>query len=162
MTNITKLRKKLKFSNYFSIFKNNKAFFICLHEIDSSHGMHFNKKNLIENGFSLKFLDIKKLKRFSFFNPKLYSFNGRILLIYKKDLHPSDNQSIIYVLKNFPVILFSYDKVFYSKKRLLSLIKKKQKLDIKHLLFQSKSLISISFFSSIQRQIENYRIKLSS
>lgn len=160
MVNIIKLRKKLKFLNYFSILNNNNVFFICSYGLDPAVSLLTKQNELKSQGFSFKFLDNKKITCFSFFSQKSFVFNGRILLIYKKDFDSSDNLSIRYILKNFSVLALSYSKVLYFKNQVCLLSNKKQKLEVKNFLVRSKLLVSAAFFQKLYFQVLNYERKL--
>lgn len=119
----SKLNNKLKFFQYFSILKNNDILFISLVQKDFLKEISGKKKELSEFGFKFKTVNVKKIKNFNFFKNIPVILNGNIFFIYKKKLDATDVKNFKYIIKNFPIIIFSYKNFFYSKKKLTRLFR---------------------------------------
>jgi len=161
MYNITKLSNKLKISQYYSILKNNNLFFICTVRKDLNLSESKKKIELTNNGFSFKFIGNNKLKSFRFFKNVRSGLNGKIFFIYKKDFSSGDLVSLKYILKNFSILLFSYNNKFYSKKKISGLAKQVTDLSPENMFSGLLGNMYLSFFYKLHLQIESYKDSIS-
>ena len=157
MYNIKKLSNKLKISHYYSILQKNKLFFICISRKDSNTSEFVKKAGLITKGFNFKYIDNKKLKSFRFLKNVQSGLNGKIFFIYKEDFEFDDLSSLKFILKNFPILFFSYNKKFYSKKKIADLSNKVSDLDMKTIFSNLSGNISLNFFYKFYLQMETYK-----
>ena len=117
-----KLKKKIKFSKYYTLFSENKSFFICL--LDTNRNYSHLRTELLQKKFKIKFIQNSFLKKLPyFFNIKNY-LTGQIFCILKNTLDIKDYRVLNNLLiPNGHIILFYLDNQFYTNKKLKYLTK---------------------------------------
>lgn len=155
-----KIHKKLKFLEYFKILSDNKLIFICLYKNDLSKPFKVCREELAKQGFRFKFVENKKIRRFSFFKNVSNLLNGRLLLVYKNDFSSHDNLNVRYFLKNFFVTSFIYRNKMYSAKNLNFLDNKHQRTDVTFFREKCRSSVLLGLFGGLFTQVKLYENKL--
>ena len=117
-----KLKKKIKFFKYRTLFSENKSFVICL--LDTNYNYSHLRTELIQKNFKVKFIQNSFLKKLPhFFNIKSY-LTGQIFCVLKNTLNIEDYRILHNLLiPNGHVILFYLDNQFYTNKKLQYLTK---------------------------------------
>ena len=145
----SKLNNKLKFFQYFSILKNNDILFISLVQKDFLKEISGKKKELSDFGFKFKTVNVKKI------------INGNIFFIYKKELDATDVKNFKYIIKNFPIIIFSYKNFFYSKKKINALISNISFFTQEVVCGNIRTNLYVNFFYKTYLQLQGYCKKTS-
>ena len=146
-----KIKKKIKFLKYSSIFSKNSLFFVCLF-INHKHFFSV-RKELISKKFNLKFSKNKLLQNLFYFkNIKKY-LTSRVFFVFKTKLDYKDFICIKNLLfKNGYVILFYFNNKFYSYYKLNLLYKNLIKpLNRFSYLFSFYLLLKLGFFLKLDK-----------
>ena len=111
------LKKKIKFFKYYTLFSQEKLFFVCL--LNKHKDYSFLRKELVLNNFKIKFIQNGFLKNLTYFyNIKTY-LTGQIFCVLKNKLDYDDYSILKNILfKDSHVILFYIDNKFYSNEKL--------------------------------------------
>lgn len=157
----SKLNNKLKFFQYFSILKNNDILFISLVKKDFLKEISGKKKELADFGFKFKTVNVKKIKNFNFFKNIPVILNGNIFFIYKKELDATDVKNFKHIIKNFPIIIFSYKNFFYSKKKINALISNISSFTQESVCGNIRTNLYVNFFYKTYLQLQGYCKKTS-
>lgn len=111
------LKKKIKFFKYYTLFLQEKLFFVCL--LNKHKDYSFLRKQLVLNNFKIKFIQNGFLQNLTYFeNVKTY-LTGQIFCVLKNKFDYNDYSILKNILfKDSHVILFYIDNRFYSNEKL--------------------------------------------
>ena len=111
------LKKKIKFFKYYTLFSQEKLFFICL--LNKHKDYSSLRKQLVLDNFKIKFIQNGFIKNLSYFyNVKTY-LTGQIFCVLKDKLDYDDYSILKDILfKDNHVILFYLGNKFYSNEKL--------------------------------------------
>jgi hypothetical protein len=111
------LKKKNKFFKYYTLFLQEKLFFVCL--LNKHKDYSFLRKQLVLNNFKIKFIQNGFLQNLTYFyNVKTY-LTGQIFCVLKNKFDYNDYSILKNILfKDSHVILFYIDNKFYSSEKL--------------------------------------------
>lgn len=117
-----KLKKKIKFFNYCTLFSENKSFFICL--LDTNHNYSYFRTELLQKRFKIKFIQNSFLKKLPYFSNIKNYLTGQIFCVLKNTLDIEDYRILNNLLiPNGHILLFYLDNQFYTNQKLQNLTK---------------------------------------
>lgn len=114
---VKKLKKKIDFFKYCSLFSKKKLFFICL--LDNHHNYSVLNKYLVSKNFKIKFIQNGLIKKLPYFFHISNFLKGQLFCILKDELKISDYSLIQdLVFEKSHVFLFYLDNRFYGSNKL--------------------------------------------
>ena len=157
------LKKKIKFFKYYTLFLQEKLFFVCLLKKHNDYSLL--RKQLVLNNFKIKFIKNGFLKNLIYFQNVKTHLTGQTFCVLKRKLDFNDYFILKNILfKNSHVILFYADNKFYSHEKLQFLKAYFQsKISKLHCLSYFYFLVKLGFILKLEKlnKIQHDRVRMT-